>query len=215
MSTLSMNLYLLRNNKGKTQAEVEGDLQLGEHTWSNYEKGLRQPNADLLKDIAKYFNVSMDYLFEDHTDNKAIRDSLEKAMAVKDISSLLHNSKLWEEYKKKEKAYTEQPELCMTECEGHQIVAEDLIDDDYIDIPKLIAAYEDMLTDGNPEALRRLVSMLFCVDDYDALYESKPEDYIENMFDTIETINKMLLYCLIARDSIYNEIDRMIGEYDI
>lgn len=53
----------LRIEQGKTQAQVAEDLGISSVAYLHYEKNQREPSFDLLVNIAKYFNVSLDYLF--------------------------------------------------------------------------------------------------------------------------------------------------------
>ncbi len=55
-------LKKLRNKFGYTQRELSDILGIKQTTISNYEKGLRFPDADKLKQISNLFNVSIDYL---------------------------------------------------------------------------------------------------------------------------------------------------------
>jgi len=55
-------LKKLRNKFGYTQKELSNILGIKQTTISNYEKGLRFPDADKLKQISDLFNVSIDYL---------------------------------------------------------------------------------------------------------------------------------------------------------
>lgn len=59
-----MNLKILRNRAQKTQEEVAKDLNLEKQTYQNYELGKRKPNIEILKKIADYFDVSLDFLCE-------------------------------------------------------------------------------------------------------------------------------------------------------
>lgn len=65
MSVLSERLVLLREHAGLTQAEVAKMLQVGRSTYSNYENDYREPNFQMIEDIAKIFNVPIAYLFGD------------------------------------------------------------------------------------------------------------------------------------------------------
>lgn len=53
----------LRMEQGKTQAQVAEDLGISSVAYLHYEKNQREPSFDLLVNIAKYFDVSLDYLF--------------------------------------------------------------------------------------------------------------------------------------------------------
>lgn len=52
----------LREDKDKTQKEVADALGLWLNTYRNYETGLREPPFYIMIAIAKYYNVSLDYL---------------------------------------------------------------------------------------------------------------------------------------------------------
>lgn len=56
------NLKMLRKQRGLSQAAFARDIHASQNTVSQWEKGLRQPNNDTLKEIAEYFNVSTDFL---------------------------------------------------------------------------------------------------------------------------------------------------------
>ena len=58
------NLKIIRKNNNMTMRELGNILQVSESTISLYEKGKRQPNFDILKKLANFFNVSIDYLLE-------------------------------------------------------------------------------------------------------------------------------------------------------
>ena len=62
-------LKKLRNKYGYTQKGLSEVLGIKQTTISNYEKGLRFPDADKLKQISNLFNVSIDYLLGEN-DNK-------------------------------------------------------------------------------------------------------------------------------------------------
>ena len=61
MSAFHERLKLLRDESGKTQAEIAAVLSLTPQALSYYFNG-REPGYDLLVRLAKYFNVSTDYL---------------------------------------------------------------------------------------------------------------------------------------------------------
>ena len=52
----------LRIEKALTQTQLAKELRVNQRTISNWEVGERQPDLDTLEVIAKYFNVSYDYL---------------------------------------------------------------------------------------------------------------------------------------------------------
>lgn len=59
-----IRLKELRDELGKLQKEIAQDLNLSVQVYCNYEKGQREPSFDTLIKMAKYFNVSTDYLLE-------------------------------------------------------------------------------------------------------------------------------------------------------
>ena len=56
------NLKLLREQKQLSQQEISKTLGIKQTTYSNYESGKTEPNFKLLKKMADYFDVSLDYL---------------------------------------------------------------------------------------------------------------------------------------------------------
>lgn len=58
----SKRLKMLRNEKKLKQKQLADYLSYGHTAISNYESGRNEPSIADLKKIAKYFNVSLDYL---------------------------------------------------------------------------------------------------------------------------------------------------------
>lgn len=56
------NIQKLRNSKGMSQQELADAIGIGRSTLANYEQNKREPNYKTLEAIAKYFNVSIDYI---------------------------------------------------------------------------------------------------------------------------------------------------------
>ena len=52
----------IRTKKGLSQQKVALDLNVSRESLSYYENGKRQPSLELLVDMSKYFNVSINYL---------------------------------------------------------------------------------------------------------------------------------------------------------
>ena len=52
----------LRKDKGLKQTDIANIFEVDRSTISKWEQGTNKPTADLLEDIANYFNVSIDYL---------------------------------------------------------------------------------------------------------------------------------------------------------
>ncbi len=57
-----MNLLLLRKKKGMTQKEAAEILDCSMVSFGKYEREEREPSIDMLKKMAKLFDVSVDYL---------------------------------------------------------------------------------------------------------------------------------------------------------
>ena len=66
MIFFSKNLKLLRKRKGWQQEELADILQVKANTISNYERGISQPDYNLLSILVKHFGVTaQQFLFED------------------------------------------------------------------------------------------------------------------------------------------------------
>ena len=59
---LGKNLKELRTERGYTQKQVADLLNINSVTYLHYEKEQREPPLSLLADMAKLYDVSVDYL---------------------------------------------------------------------------------------------------------------------------------------------------------
>ena len=59
---LGKRLKELREERGLTQRELSAILNLNSVTYLHYEKSQREPSLSVLVDMAKFFDVSCDYL---------------------------------------------------------------------------------------------------------------------------------------------------------
>ena len=59
---LGERLKELREEKGLTQKQLSNDLKLNSVTYLHYEKSQREPPLQVLVEMARYFNVSVDFL---------------------------------------------------------------------------------------------------------------------------------------------------------
>ncbi|MBQ7370244.1 MAG: helix-turn-helix transcriptional regulator [Clostridia bacterium] len=59
---LGKRLKELRDERGMTQKELATALRLHSVTYLHYEKGQREPPLSVLADMAKFFDVTTDYL---------------------------------------------------------------------------------------------------------------------------------------------------------
>ena len=58
------NLKALRIREKMTQQELADALQITKRAVSSYELNQREPNFEIIKKIAYFFNASLDYLFD-------------------------------------------------------------------------------------------------------------------------------------------------------
>lgn len=70
--SVSTNLKKLRTEKGLTQEELSKNLNINRATYAHYETGRREPDIETLKLLAKYFNVSVDYLLGNSDDRTTL-----------------------------------------------------------------------------------------------------------------------------------------------
>ena len=62
LERLGANIRALRKAYGETQEELGVALSIEKNTVSYYENGKREPNKDMLTEIAKHFMVSVEEL---------------------------------------------------------------------------------------------------------------------------------------------------------
>ena len=74
---LGMRIAALRKTAGWNQAELARRLQISPSAVGRYEQGRREPSAQMLVDIARVFDVSLDYLMTG-TPQPGERDRLEE-----------------------------------------------------------------------------------------------------------------------------------------
>ncbi len=67
-----------------SQKEAAEDLNLAASTFGNYVRSVREPDCETLKRIADYFEVSIDYLLDHHTD-------VSKTHAEERLLQIFHN----------------------------------------------------------------------------------------------------------------------------
>ena len=57
-----VGLKTVRKQRKYSQLKVAMDMNISREALSYYENGKRNPDIQLLKDLSKYFNVSIDFL---------------------------------------------------------------------------------------------------------------------------------------------------------
>lgn len=62
MLILAERLSLLRKERDMTQKEVSQELGISLNSYQRYETNEREPAAPILVEMAKFYNVSLDYL---------------------------------------------------------------------------------------------------------------------------------------------------------
>ena len=77
---LPCRIALLRRNIGMNQLQLAEKLHLSPSTIGMYEQGRRTPNVDILIQMSRIFNVSLDYLitgkeFSPSSETKAVNTS--------------------------------------------------------------------------------------------------------------------------------------------
>lgn len=86
-----MKLKELRVLKNLSQAQMAQILNTSQNTISNYEKGNTDPSIAVLKQIAKYFDVSLDYLCEYPFNNNLGYIPEERKETIKTLLELSDN----------------------------------------------------------------------------------------------------------------------------
>lgn len=93
MNTIGEKLLYLRQMNNKKQKEVAEALHITPQAYSQYERDLRKPDAVKIRELAAYYNVSLDFLLGNQTESGnsiPLEKDLEKLVAQ--ITALLLNS---------------------------------------------------------------------------------------------------------------------------
>lgn len=84
----SQRLKELRKKEGLTQAQLANKLNIGTSTIGMYESNIRKPSYNVLKKIASFFNVSVDYLINDLNDEPELGDTVNLEYYIEHIKQL-------------------------------------------------------------------------------------------------------------------------------
>lgn len=83
-----MRLKELRISRGITQEELAKHLNISNSAVGMYEQGRREPNQDMLKKMAEFFNVSVDYLIGGQPNANPTKADLERLKKIKKLNDL-------------------------------------------------------------------------------------------------------------------------------
>lgn len=72
MSEFGEIMAELRQDQNMTQKDLASILHMAASSISNYETGHRTPNADFIRQISDYFNVTSDYLLGRTSSNLSV-----------------------------------------------------------------------------------------------------------------------------------------------
>ena len=86
---IAENLIFLRKKSGMTQLEFGEKFNYTDKTVSRWENGSIMPSIDVLKQIADYYGVSVDYIVNEHHSASELSRSLNKSVSKRDKSILL------------------------------------------------------------------------------------------------------------------------------
>ena len=65
-----VGLRMIRKQRKYSQLKVALDLNISREALSHYENGKRSPDIQMLRNMSRYFNVSIDYLINGEEFNK-------------------------------------------------------------------------------------------------------------------------------------------------
>jgi len=82
---LGDKLKLLRNLKKFTQKQVAEKLKISEVRYNQYETNRRSPDYELIKDIAKFYEVSIDYIMDNEKNSTKFENEAKQQEILKEI----------------------------------------------------------------------------------------------------------------------------------
>lgn len=89
------NLSALRKYAGLTQTDVANKFNYSDKAVSKWEKGESLPNIEVLKQLANFYKVSLDYLTEEKHEKTKLKMNELKPRVNKKVLSLLSICGLW------------------------------------------------------------------------------------------------------------------------
>lgn len=91
--TLGNNLHSLRKERGQTQEQLAEELGISTSHYANIERGSKLPSAYTLYRIAHHFNVSIDSLCNDISNQSSIKN-IETLLKNQPESVILKSEKM-------------------------------------------------------------------------------------------------------------------------
>ena len=79
---IGSNLIFLRKKAGFTQAEFGEKFNYSDKTVSKWEQGSIIPSVEVLKDIADFYGVSVDFILKEHTTEEDFKSIVKKTPNV-------------------------------------------------------------------------------------------------------------------------------------
>lgn len=92
MTTLGMRLVNLRKEKGITQEEVARAMNVTPQSVSKWEKDISAPDISILIELAKFYNVTTDYLLGNSCDYKKPELDLTKESSAKVLRIIVNSA---------------------------------------------------------------------------------------------------------------------------
>lgn len=93
MNSFRNILKQLRDEKNISSYKLADILHVSRSCITNYERGIRTPDYELLVEIANFFNVSIDYLLGRTSDRRTADQILEEYSVICDVKNLDKNQK--------------------------------------------------------------------------------------------------------------------------
>lgn len=88
LAEFKTRLRMLRESVGLTQEDLSKALGISRTRLASYEQGQREPNIELLEEIADYFNVDLDYLIGRSDSSSALLNGMD----LDELIEFIHKS---------------------------------------------------------------------------------------------------------------------------
>lgn len=82
---IANNILHLRKTNNLTQGELAKKLNYSDKTISKWERGESLPDISMLANIAKIFNVNVDYLISEHTDKEIEKAKNKRQIFIRNL----------------------------------------------------------------------------------------------------------------------------------